>query len=109
VSSQPVPGPVRIFTRLVERYAVLADDLILDAVRHCPATDIFEVLGNLLLAMEFAWRARSGVAIDDVHLGIVSVKTCEQVSIELLDSAAHRLEIEHTGGILFVHRLSPLP
>ena len=44
-------GAVRIFARFVERYAILADDLIFDVVGHCPTADTFEVLGNLLLAM----------------------------------------------------------
>src|SRR5215203_402516 len=96
---------IRILACLVERYALLAYNFVLDPVRHCPAADISQVRGNLLLTAQHVRRAWSGIAVDDEHLGVVSVKTGEEVGIELLDSAAHSLEIEPTGGLLFGHRI----
>src|SRR5215207_2339547 len=95
--------PIRILACLVERYALLAYNFVLDPVRHCPAADVSQVLGNLLLTAQHVRRAWSAIAVDDEHLGVVSVKTGEEVGIELLDSAAHSLEIEPTGGLLFGH------
>src|SRR5829696_7159557 len=94
---------IRILACLVERYTLLAYNFVLDPVRHCPAAHVSQVLGNLLLTAQHVRRAGSGIAVDDEHLGVVSVKTCEEVGIELLDSAAHSLEIEPTGGLLFGH------
>src|SRR5829696_2284859 len=91
---------IRILACLVERYTLLAYNFVLDPVRHCPAADVSQVRGNLLLT---AQHVRSAIAVDDEHLGVVSVKTGEEVGIELLDSAAHSLEIELTGGLLFGH------
>ena len=91
-------GPVRVFAGLVERHALGAYDLVLDAVRHRPAADVAEVLGDLLLAVKHLGGARGGVAVDGSHLGVVSVEAYEQVGIEVLDGLAQGLEIEPVKG-----------
>src|SRR5215213_418418 len=68
---------IRILACLVERYALLAYNFVLDTVRHCPTADVSQVLGNLLLTAQHVRRARSGIAVDYEHLGVVGVKACE--------------------------------
>src|SRR5215208_6734564 len=44
--------PIGVLARLVECYAILAYDLILDAVRHVSAANIFEAFGDRLFAAQ---------------------------------------------------------
>ncbi len=87
-------GPVRVFAGLVERHALGADDLVLDAVRHRPTAHVAQVLGDLRLAVKHLGGARGSVAVDGSHLGVVSVEAYEQLGIEVLDGLAQGLEIE---------------
>src|SRR5215208_53191 len=65
---------VRVLARLLKRYAVLTDHLVLDAVGHLAATDVAQVLGDLLLSPEHLRRTGGRVAIDGVHLGTLGVE-----------------------------------
>src|SRR5215210_3171872 len=100
-------GPVWILARLVEGHPVLAYDLVLYAVRHRPATDVAQVLGDLLFAFKHLGGARGGVAVDALHLGVVSVEAHEQVGIEVLDGLAQGLEIEPSRGLVYSHKATP--
>src|SRR5215204_644170 len=98
--------PLRVLTCLVERYAVLAYDLVLDAVRHVSAANIFETFGDRLLAAQHLRRARRSNAVDTIQLGVFVVELHERVEVALLDRAAQGLEIEPIGGLLFGHDIS---
>src|SRR5919199_391070 len=63
-------GSVRVLARLVKRYALLSDDLVLDARLEVPTADIFQILGDLLSAAQHVRRAWRSLAVDDVHLSV---------------------------------------
>jgi hypothetical protein len=84
--------PIRVLAHLVERYAVLSYDLVLDAVDHLPCAYLTQVLGDFFLAPEHVGRTGGGVAINGLQLGILSVAAHERIGVALLDAPAQNFE-----------------
>jgi len=63
-------------------------DLVLHTVRHGAAADIFETLGDSLLAAQHLWRARRSVTVDGEQLGVLGIEANERLEVAPLDRPA---------------------